>query len=224
MYVLIVGAGKVGESLARALSLAEYDVALVEKEEDIAKRVAESHDKVLVVCGDGCDPAHLEDAGISRAQVVTAVTGDDEDNLIICQLARDTFGVPRVIARVNNPRNEETFQKLGIDTVSSTSIITKLIEEESTMGDIFNLLALKRGKLSIVEVIINAKSPAAGKNIKDLKLPASSILATICRGNQIIFAKGDTILQSDDSVIALATIDSEKALREALIGKEKHAA
>ncbi|MFC1511304.1 potassium channel family protein [Candidatus Margulisiibacteriota bacterium] len=220
MYVLIVGAGKVGESLATALAKGGYDVALVEKEEDIARRTAETHDKVLVISGDGCDPARLEDAGISRAQVVTAVTGDDEDNLIICQLARDTFGVPRVIARVNNPRNEITFQKLGIDTVSSTTIITKLIEEETTIGDIFKLLALKRGKLSILEAIVKPKSPAANKNIKNLKLPAEAILATICRENQIIFAKGDTTILPGDSIIALSTIEQEKALREALLGKE----
>ena len=220
MYVLIVGGGKVGESLSRTLANSGYDVALVEKDEKISQKIAEELDKVLVISGDGCDPARLEDAGIVRAQVVTAVTGDDEDNLIICQLARDTFGVPRVIARVNNPRNVITFQKLGIDTVSSTTIITKLIEEEATIGDIFTLLALKRGKLSIVEAILKPKSPAANKSIKDLKLPAESILATIVRENQIIFPKGETTLLPGDSIIALATSEQEKALREALIGKE----
>ncbi|MEA3494189.1 MAG: NAD-binding protein [Candidatus Margulisiibacteriota bacterium] len=220
MYVLIVGGGKVGDSLARTLNKSGYDVALVEKEEPISKKIAEDLDKGLVIAGDGCDPAKLEDAGIKRAQVVAAVTGDDEDNLIICQLARDTFGVPRVIARVNNPRNESTFHKLGIDTVSSTTIITKLIEEEATIGDMFTLLALKRGKLSIVEAILKPKRGAAGKTIKDLKLPPDSILATIIRGSQIIFPKGETVLQADDSVIALSTIEQEKALREALLGKE----
>jgi len=220
MYVLIVGGGKVGESLASTLAKENYDVALVEKEDKFARKIAEELDKVLVISGDGCDPARLEDAGIARAQVLAAVTGDDEDNLIICQLARDTFGVPRVIARVNNPRNEITFQKLGIDTVSSTSIITKLIEEEATIGDIFTLLALKRGKLSIVEAKIKPKAPAANTHIKDLKLPMDSVLATIVRGNQIIFPKGDTHLLPEDSVIALTTIEQEKALREALLGKE----
>jgi len=220
MYVLIVGGGKVGKSLAKALSTSGFDVALVEKEARIADRIAEDVDKALIISGDGCDPARLEDAGIARAQVVTAVTGDDEDNLIICQLARDTFGVPRVIARVNNPSNVETFQRLGIDTVSSTTIITKLIEEEATIGDIFTLLALKRGKLSIVEAILKSKSPAANKPIKSLKLPDQSILATIIRENQIIFPKGDTKLLAGDSIIALSTIEQEKALREALIGKE----
>jgi trk/ktr system potassium uptake protein len=220
MYVLVVGGGKVGDSLVRTLNKSGYDVALVEKEESIAKKIAEDTDKGLIISGDGCDPAKLEDAGVKRAQVVAAVTGDDEDNLIICQLARDTFGVPRVIARVNNPRNESTFQKLGIDTVSSTTIITKLIEEEATIGDIFTLLALKRGKLSIVEAILKPKTGAAGKKIKDLKLPPESILATVIRGSQIIFPKGDTALQANDSVIALSTIDQEKPLREALLGKE----
>ncbi|MFH1577107.1 MAG: NAD-binding protein [Candidatus Margulisiibacteriota bacterium] len=220
MYVLVVGGGKVGHSLARTLATKGFDAALVEKEEDIARKIAEDIERVLVIAGDGCDPARLEDAGIARAQVVAAVTGDDEDNLIICQLARDTFGVPRVIARVNNPSNEITFKKLGIDTVSSTTIISKLIEEEATIGDIFTLLALKRGQLSIVEAILNPKSPAVNKSIKELKLPAESILATIVRENQIIFPKGETTLRSGDSVIALAKIEQEKALREALVGKE----
>ncbi len=220
MYVLIVGGGKVGKSLAKTLAGSGYDVAVVEKDEKIAGKIAEDVDKALIIAGDGCDPARLEDAGIARAQVVTAVTGDDEDNLIICQLARDTFGVPRVIARVNNPSNVITFQKLGIDTVSSTTIITKLIEEEATIGDIFTLLALKRGKLSIVEAILNPKSPAANKAIKELKLPAESILATIIRENQIIFPKGNIKLLPGDSIIALSTIEQESALKEALLGKE----
>ncbi|MBN2057679.1 MAG: NAD-binding protein [Candidatus Saganbacteria bacterium] len=220
MYVLIVGGGKVGYSLARRLADEGFDASLVEKEERMAKRIAEDLEQVLVIAGDGCDPGRLEDAGIARAQVVAAVTGDDEDNLIICQLARDTFGVPRVIARVNNPSNEITFKKLGIDTVSSTTIISKLIEEEATIGDIFTLLALKRGKLSIVELIIGPKAPAADKMIKELRLPADSILATIVRESHIIFAKGETVLKPGDSIIALATTDSEMALREALLGKE----
>jgi trk system potassium uptake protein TrkA len=220
MYVLVVGGGKVGTSLARTLTTKGYDSALVEKDEAMAKRIAEELDHVLIISGDGCDPGKLEDAGINRAHVVAAVTGDDEDNLIVCQLARDTFGVPRVIARVNNPRNESTFQKLGIDTVSSTTIISKLIEEEATIGDIFTLLALKRGKLSIVEVIIGPKSPVANKSIKDMKLPSESILATIIRGSQIIFPKGEITLFPGDSVIALSTVEQEKALREALLGKE----
>lgn len=220
MYVLLVGGGKVGESLARTLAQKNFEVALVEKEEGFAKHIAEEVDKVLVISGDGCDPSRLEDAGIARAQVVAAVTGDDEDNLIICQLARDTFGVPRVIARVNNPRNEVTFQKLGIDTVSSTTIITKLIEEEATIGDMFSLLALKRGKLSIIELVIKSKSPSANKQIKNLKLPADAILATIVRENHIIFVKGETKLLPGDSVIALATVEQEQALREAILGKD----
>jgi len=220
LYILIVGGGKVGDFLAQTLSKKNFDVALVEKEEKIAQRIAEEIDNVLIISGDGCDPGKLEDGGIARAQVVVAVTGDDEDNLIICQLARDTFGVPRVIARVNNPRNEITFKKLGIDAVSSTIIISKLIEEEATIGDIFSLLALKRGRISIVEAIIKAKSPVAHKNIKDIKLPPDSILSTIVRGNHIIFPKGDITLLPDDSIIALSAKEQVDALKEALLGKE----
>jgi len=220
MYILIVGGGKVGESLARTLSSHGHDIALIEKDEKMAARIAEDLEKVLVIGGDGCDPNRLEDAGAKRAQVVAAVTGDDEDNLIICQISKETFGVPRTIARVNNPRNLYTFQKLGIDAISATTIIAKLIEEESTVGDIINLLALKRGKLSLVEVRLSEPSAAVDTAIKDLKLPADVVIAAIFRGNNIIFPKGDTILKIEDSVLALTTTEKEKELTESLLGKE----
>ena len=127
MYIVIIGGGKVGESLARALSAKKHTIVIVEKNEETAKKLSEDMSKIITINGDGCDPHILEDAGISKADAVAAVTGDDEDNLIICQLAKEGYKVPRTIARINNPKNESTFQKLGIVAVSSTTIISKLV-------------------------------------------------------------------------------------------------
>jgi len=213
MYILIVGGGKVGEALAKNLSKRGHDIAVMEKEEDIARKLAEDLDEALVVSGDGCDPLKLEEAKIERAKVVVAVTGDDEDNLIVCQLAKDSYNVQRVIARVNNPKNEDTFKFLGIDTVSSTQIISKLIEEESTPGDIVTLLSLKKGKISIVEIKVDSDSPAANKQIRELSLPKESLIISIVKGEEVYFPRGDSVVQEGTSLIALTAVDAEKDLR-----------
>ncbi len=219
MFIVVVGGGKVGEYLARTLATKKNNIVLIEKDEDIALNLSKALSKVLVISGDGCDPKRLDEAKIERANVVAAVTGDDEDNLIISQLAKETYKVPRVIARVNNPKNEQTFKDLGIDAVSSTILIAKLIEEEATIGDIFTLLSLKRGKISIIEAIINESSPLIKRQIKELKLPSDSIVISIIRENKVIIPKGDTEFQLNDSVLALTTAEKEKELQKALLGK-----
>jgi trk system potassium uptake protein len=219
MFIIIVGAGKVGKSLARKLQVHKHNIVLIESDPKTAQRVAEENQQSLVIYGDGCDPKILEDAGAERAEVVAAVTGDDEDNLIICQMAKENFDVPRTLARINNPRNEETFHRLGIDGVTSTSIIAKLIEEESTFDDIVTQLTLKRGRLSVVEIILEDESPAANKEVRELNLPEESILTTVIRNNNIIFPKGSTILESHDTIVALTLPGKEKELKIALTGK-----
>ncbi len=219
MNILIVGIGKIGEALTKDLLSRGHNIVVIEKDESIAQRIAEEYDKILVIAGDGCDPLRLEDAKIGRAQIVAAVTGDDEDNLIISQLAKEIYKVPRVIARVNNPRNEETFKALGIDGVSATTIITKLIEEEATVGDLVTLLTLKRGKISILGATLDVGSPASGKRIKDLSLPANCIIASVLRGGKAIFPRGETVFHPNDSVIALTTVEHEKELKKILLGK-----
>ena len=219
MFIVIVGGGKVGEFLTKTLKSHGHDLVLVEKDPQNAQRISEEVDNILVISGDGCDPHCLEDSGMERAQVVAAVTGDDEDNLIICQLAKESFGVPRAIARINNPKNEDTFHKLGVDAISSTTVISKLIEEEATIGDLITLLTLKKGQISITEVPINEDSPAARKMIKDLVLPRESVITTIIRGEQVIFPKGNTLLEVGDTVIALALPGKEKELKRIFLGK-----
>jgi len=219
MYIIIVGAGKVGYFLAKRLVASKHTVSLVEKDKGICEEIAKEIE-ALVINGDGCDPRILEEAGIERADVVAAVTGEDEDNLIICQLAKERFNIRRTVARVNNPDNEFTFTELGIDVpVDSTKIIAKIIEEEASFSDFVNLMSFKRGKLAIVRVDLPEDSPAINKEVKDIELPADSVLVSIVRGEEVIVPKGNTILKPGDDVIALTLIGNEPQLLNLLAGK-----
>jgi len=219
MYILIVGAGKVGYFLSKRLVTSKHTVSLVEKDRGICEEIAKEIE-ALVINGDGCDPRTLQEAGIERADVVAAVTGDDEDNLIICQLAKERFNVRRTVARVNNPDNEFTFSELGIDVpVDSTKIIAKIIEEEASFSDFVNLMSFKRGKLAIVRVDLPKDSPVINKEIKDIELPPDSVLVSVVRGEEVIVPKGNTILKPGDDVIALTLIGNEPQLLNLLAGK-----
>ena len=219
MYIVIVGAGKVGYFLAKRLCASQNTVSIVDKDRSICEEIAKELG-VLVIHGDGCDPRILEEAGVNRADVVAAVTGDDEDNLIICQLAKEKFHIRRTVGRVNNPDNEFTFSELGVDVpVDSTKIIAKIIEEEVSFSDFVNLMSFKRGKLAIVRVDLPADSPAINKEVKDIKLPPDSVLVSIVRAEEVILPKGNTVLKPGDDVIALTLIGNEPQLLNSLIGK-----
>jgi len=219
MYILIVGAGKVGYFLAKRLCVGKHTVSIVEKDKAICEEIAKELE-ALVINGDGCDPRILEEAGIERADVVAAVTGDDEDNLIVCQLAKERFGIQRTVGRVNNPDNEHTFAELGIDVpVDSTKIIAKIIEEEVSFSDFVNLMSFKRGKLAIVRVDLPQDSSVINKEIKDIALPPDSVLVSIVRGEEVIIPKGDTVLKTGDDVIAITAIGNEPQMLDILVGK-----
>ncbi|MFA4842630.1 MAG: NAD-binding protein [Candidatus Omnitrophota bacterium] len=219
MYILIVGAGKVGYFLARRLAASKHTVSIVEKDKAVCEEIAREIE-VLVINGDGCDPRILEEAGIERADVLAAVTGDDEDNLIICQLAKEKFGVQRTVGRVNNPDNEHTFSELGIDVpVDSTKIIAKIIEEEVSFSDFVNLMSFKRGKLAIVRVDLPDDSPVINKEVKDVQLPQDAVLVSILRGEEVIVPKGNTVLKAGDDIIAITTIGNEPQVLNSLVGK-----
>lgn len=219
MYIVIVGAGKVGYFLAKRLCASNNTVSIVDKDRLICEEIAKELN-TLVIQGDGCDPRILEEAGIERANVVAAVTGDDEDNLVICQLAKERFGVQRTVGRVNNPDNEHTFSELGVDVpVDSTEIIAKIIEEEVSFSDFVNLMSFKRGKLTIVRVDLPEDSPVINKEIKDIELPPDSVLVSIVRGEEVIVPKGNTVLKPGDDVIAITLIGNEPQLLNLLIGK-----
>jgi len=219
MYILIVGAGKVGYFLAKRLIKSKHSVSIVDKDKLICEEISKELE-AMIINGDGCDPRILEEAGIERADVVASVTGEDEDNLIICQLAKERFSIQRTVGRVNNPDNEHTFSELGIDVpVNSTNIIAKIIEEEVSFSDFVNLMSFKRGKLAIVRVDLPEDSPVIEKEVKDIALPPDSVLVSIVRGEEVIVPKGDTILKPGDDVIALTLIGNEPELLNLLAGK-----
>jgi len=219
MHIVIVGAGKVGFNLAHKLIQDKHTVTIIEKDRVKCEGMSLNLD-ALVINGDGCEPKFMEDAEVGRADVIAAVTADDEDNLIICQLAKEVFGVRRTVARVNNPKNEHIFTELGVDVpVNATKIIAKIIEEEVSFEDFINLMTFKRGKLALVRVDLSSDSPMIDKCIKDVVLPENSVFVTIVRGESIIVPKGDTMLQKGDDVVALTTIENEQQLLDLMVGK-----
>ncbi|HOW35341.1 MAG TPA: TrkA family potassium uptake protein [Candidatus Omnitrophota bacterium] len=219
MYIIIVGGGKIGFFLAKRLFKDNHAVVVVEKDAETADVIAREF-KGTVICGDGCEPSVLEQAGIARADVVAAVTGVDEDNFIICQIAKDQFRVNRTVGRVNDPDNERAFNELGIDVpIGVTMILAKIIEEEVSFSDFVDLLSFKRGKLALIRVDLPESSPVINKKVQDLQLPPSSVLVSVVRGDDVIVPKGDTVLKPLDDVVALTLVENKQQLLSFLIGK-----
>ncbi len=217
MYVIIVGAGKVGYHLGRLLAAQGHEVMLIEEDRSKVDLLSyEFHDAIMQ--GDGSMVEVLKEAGANRADVIVAATGNDEDNLVICQIAKLVFLQPRTIARVNNPRNEELFAGLGVDaSVSATRIINAVIQEQVKAEDMMiPLLMLKAGDVEIVEVELSRHSRIVKKKIKDLSLPPASIFIAVIRGEEVIIPYGETEFQPEDKVLALVKRTSEKTLREML--------
>lgn len=214
IYVIIVGGGNVGYYLTKALVAEGHEVLLMEKDRKTAERLQDELGD-MVLHGDGCEIRTMNDAGMGRANVVVAVTGDDEDNLVICQMAKAKFHVPRTIARVNDPKNEELFRQLGIDqTVSSTRIIFNLLEQQIESGQVIPLAALKRGEIEVVEADITPGSPVAGQKIGQIELPPGSLIISVIRDEHAIIPHSDTKLRVGDSVIAMIKAERERELRE----------
>jgi trk system potassium uptake protein TrkA len=217
MYVIIVGAGKVGYHLGRMLMAGGHEVMLIEEDRlKVDTLSVEFHDAIMQ--GDGATVEMLKEAGANRADVVVAATGNDEDNLVICQIAKLVFLRPRTIARVNNPRNEELFTGLGVDaSVSGTKLINAIIQEQVKAGDMMiPLLTLKAGEVEIVEVELTRSSHIARKKIKELTLPPGTIFIAVIRGEEVIIPYGETEFQPEDKVLALVKQASEQALRAML--------
>jgi trk system potassium uptake protein TrkA len=221
MFVLVVGGGKVGVSVTRTLLDLNHEVVLVEQDRQRFERLEEEFEH-RAVYGDGTELFVLERAGIGRPpDIVVAVTGDDEDNIIICQLAREKYRVEKVIARVNDPRNEPHFDLLGISpTVSATSMVLALIEHEVPQHELVHLLELRKENLEIVEVEISGGSSAAGKRVEDLRLPESTRLISVMRGGKAEIAVGGTELRAGDQVLAILEPGHEAELKRVLIGQE----
>jgi trk system potassium uptake protein TrkA len=217
MYILIGGGGQVGYYLTKGLLQQGHEVLLLEKDDRRLNQLSEELGS-SITRGDACEAQVLADVGCERADAVIAVTGDDEDNLVICQLAKARFNVRRTIARVNDPRNDDLFRKLGIDvTVSPTRTILHMIEAEFPLHKVVPLMTLTRAGLSLAEVTVPQDSPAAGHELRSLRLPSSVNLALVVRGEQNITPTGDTIIEAGDRLFALVTADGEAALRDTIL-------
>jgi trk system potassium uptake protein TrkA len=210
MYIIIAGGGKVGYYLAKELLADGHEILVIEKDPKNSAQIGAELGEGSVMRGMADEAATLERAGGNRADLVIAVTGDDEDNLVICQVARLRYNVPRTIARVNNPKNEELFHRLGIDiTVSSTKLILSLIEQELPSRPFIPLVNLRSAGMEIVELNVLANSPKIGKRLAELNLPSGSTMSLIIRDGQAVIASPDTIIESGDKLIGFTPISEQ---------------
>jgi trk system potassium uptake protein len=216
MYIIVGGGGDIGYYLTKSLLNQGHEVLLLEKGSARFQALSDELGQ-SVVRGDACEARTMEEVGASRADIVIAVTGEDDDNLVICQMAKKRFNVGRTIARLNNPKNELIFQKLGIDvTVSPTKSILSLIEAEIPGSTFVTLMTLKRAGLEIMEIRIPANSPIVGKTLNTINLPRSGNIALIIRDKEYIVPTADTKILANDEVYALVSREGEEALRAAL--------
>jgi trk system potassium uptake protein TrkA len=222
MFVIVVGGGKVGTYLARALLAQDHEVIVIEKQPKKAQLMANVLETDVTMVGDGCDPLVLEQAGIKRADVVVADTGDDEDNLVVCVIAKK-HSKARCIARVNNPKNKLIFESIDrespITLISSTEVILDAINAQVNPHDYSLITKLKDGDLELVKIAIPAGSPADGKRIVDVGLPRSSMVVAVDRrGEDLLIPTGDTLVRAGDTVILMVKNESRSDVRAVLVG------
>jgi trk system potassium uptake protein len=219
MRVAIAGGGNVGTSIAEDLQAKGHQVLIIEKDSDMVARVAPTS-TVTWLEGDACEVSTLHRAGLGDADVVVASTGDDEDNLVVSLLAKQEFAVPRVVARVNHPKNRwlsnETW---GVDvSVSTPHLLTALVEEAVSVGSLVRLLQFAEGEARLVEVTLAEDSPAKGLPLSELALPRDATIVAVVRDSRVVVPRGDTVLYASDEVIALVTERSEEPVKALLIG------
>ncbi|HVL64696.1 MAG TPA: TrkA family potassium uptake protein [Actinomycetota bacterium] len=219
MRIAIAGAGQVGRYVARDLSERGNDITLIEQNAAVVEGLRDDLDVNWVV-GDACELHTLDAAVLSSCEVVVAATGDDEDNLVISLLAKQEFAVPRVVARINHPDNQWLFtESWGVDVaVSTPHLLTSLVEEAVSVGDLVRLLQLEQGKVALLEVTLADSSPAAGKTVGSLKMPTDCTLVAVIRDRHVIAPQAETPLAPGDEVLALASPEAEADLLRALAG------
>lgn len=219
MYVVVIGGGNVGYYLTKELLAAGHEVVVIEEDPHRARQIADELGSI-VIANDGCEGRYQAEAGMGRADVVAAVTGDDAVNLAASQIAKMRFNVPRSIARVNDPANERLFRQLSIDeTVSPTRAILGVIEHEIPVHDLLHLAELEGGEVQIVEAQLDADAPVVGRELRDLNLPEGSSIAVIIRDERAQAPRADTRLRAGDKLLAVTSADTESALRMLLIGE-----
>ena len=217
MYVIVCGAGKVGWNLARELMGKDHEVTVIESERRRYLTVEQELEHA-VQYGDATELWVLERAGIQRAELVVAVTGDDEDNLLICQVAKEKYLCDRIIARVNNPRNLETFKLLGIQpAVSATDLILRLIEHEVPSYGLVHLLDLPEERLEIIELVVSHESPAAGMQVQQLDMPEGSLVISVLRPGGGFVPKADTVIEGGDEVLIVLDPGLEPAITDQFV-------
>ena len=219
MYIVIVGAGNIGFFLANKLLADRHEVCFIERDRSRAEFIAQAT-SIPILQGDGTEPRVLKDARVDKADTLVTLTSHDEVNIISCQIAKEIFKVKRTVAKVNDPKNLKVFTSLGVDVpIDSTSILSRIVEEEASFSDFMNLLSIKKGKLSIVRLDLPESSPVINKKVKEFKLPEDTVLVSILRGDEVVIPKGDTILLSGDEIIAITNIEKEKDFINTLMGK-----
>ncbi len=219
MYVVIVGGGRIGRHIARDLTEKGHEVTVIERVANRCEQLVASVD-VLVIEGDACDVSYLEQAHTDRADVFVATTHEDDDNLVACQLAKIEFGVSRAISRVNTPKNVEIFDTLGIEPVSSTKLLSELLENEFSVGELIHLTSLKGGKVRLVELRVpTGRAAPAPRAIVDLDLPLESVIVALFRGEETLIPRGVTEIVAGEGVVALATPVHEDELTAVLLGE-----
>jgi trk system potassium uptake protein TrkA len=222
MRVVIAGGGSVGKFIAEQLHNGGHEVLLVDNDPNVVKRAQTDNEPAGVqwFLADACEVSKLTEASLDKADVMAAVTGDDEDNLVISLLAKQEFGVPRVVARVNNPKNEWMFNEMwGVDvSVSTPHLITALVEEAVSVGSFVRLLSFEGGRAKLAEVTLADGSPAADREIAELGLPRDSTVVAVVRNDRIVVPRGDTMVRVGDEVLVLVTTDSEEDVRRILTG------
>ncbi len=218
MKVVVAGAGNIGRYLAMDLARRGHEITVLDKLPEAVGSIVAAN--LLVLVGDACAPQVLEKAGARTADVVVAATGDDEDNLVISLLAKQEFAVPRVLARVNHPTNEWLFdESWGVDlAVSPPHLLTALVEEEVTAGDVVDLLTLERGSVHLVELRLDERSQAVGQRVEDLGLPSDLVLVAVVRHGHAVACRGSTPLSEGDEVLAIVPDGRQEELRQLLIG------
>lgn len=222
MRVMIIGGGVVGAFLAQILG-EKNEVAVVDKSREKCDAMSIRLENITIICEDGCEPWVLEFAGVQKADLVLAVTGDDEDNLVIACLAKYEYDAPKVIARVNNPRNRWLFTRSwGVDVeVSTPDIMAKIIEEETTLGEVVTVMKLQAGDVSLLEITLTLDSPAIGMPLMELSLPPETLIVTVIRDESMLIPKAETVLEADDKVLAITSIENKKELETLLGHKSK---
>jgi trk system potassium uptake protein TrkA len=221
MRVVVTGAGNIGRYLSADLAVRGHQVTLIDQNPSVVEDVREMVPDVNVILGDACEPWVLEGAELAMAEVVVAATGDDEDNLVTSLLAKQEFAVPRVLARVNHPKNEWMFnEQWGVDAaVSPPHLLTSMVEEAVTVGDLVRLIRLEGGRISIVEMTLAEGSPSVGRPLYELRMPPDSAIVAILRDGHVVIPQPETVVTAGDEVVALASATAESMLRNAITGQ-----